>query len=267
MDYSCFTILCLIHTRSFFFFADPAAAVTKHSLNRESTDTDAHETPTRESVSSPEDANHRQLFPSAVVRKSTVTVSSSNMPMPGAFPLIKLGALAVRQVAKPLANSIKTRAKSSPFFRDYVCMPPAQLYHWLEVNVKMRMLNLGKPREVAKLDQNAAIELGADLLGEFIIFGVAAVTLTLEYMRQSRNSAKAAADLEERWTKVESQLKSLASLESSINQQTEVLTLLTEKLVKEKERAPILHAIQRIQLLRADSDQVSHTVNSSNVSS
>lgn len=45
-------------------------------------------------------------------------------------------------------------------------MPPAQFYHWLEVNVKMRMLNLGKPREVRKLDQNAAIELGADLLGE-----------------------------------------------------------------------------------------------------
>ena len=66
------------------------------------------------------------------------------MPVPGAFPLIKLGALAVRQIAKPLANAIKTRAKSHPFFRKYICMPPAQFYHWMDVNVKMRMLNLGK---------------------------------------------------------------------------------------------------------------------------
>ena len=58
----------------------------------------------------------------------------------GAFPLIKLGALAIRQVAKPIANMLKNRAKASPFFRTYVCMPPAQLYHYFEVNVKMKML-------------------------------------------------------------------------------------------------------------------------------
>lgn len=120
------------------------------------------------------------------------------------------------------------------------------------------MLNLGKPREVAKLDQNAAIELGADLLGEFIIFTVAAVTLTLEYMRQSRNSAKAAAELEERWNNVETKLK---ALDETITQQTQVLTLLTEKLVKEKERAPLLHAIQQAKLLQAGSDQVANLNN------
>ena len=57
-----------------------------------------------------------------------------------AFPLIKLGALAIRQIAKPIANQLKTRAKTSLFFRDYVCMPPAQAYHYFEVNVKMKML-------------------------------------------------------------------------------------------------------------------------------
>ena len=94
------------------------------------------------------------------------------------FPIVKLGVLAVRQVSKPLANAIKTRAKNSPFFRTYICMPPAQMYHWIEVNVKMKMLNLGKPREVKKLNEAMAIDLGAELLGEFIIFTVASVTLT-----------------------------------------------------------------------------------------
>lgn len=44
----------------------------------------------------------------------------------GAFPVMKLGVLAVRQIAKPIADIIKARAKTHPYFRNYVCMPPAQ---------------------------------------------------------------------------------------------------------------------------------------------
>lgn len=44
----------------------------------------------------------------------------------GAFPVAKLGALLIRQLSKPLANYVKNRAKNHPFFRKYVCMPPAQ---------------------------------------------------------------------------------------------------------------------------------------------
>ncbi|CAN8000989.1 unnamed protein product [Ixodes hexagonus] len=105
----------------------------------------------------------------------------------GAFPIAKLAALAFRQLSKPLANRIKSRAKKSPFFRTYVCMPPAQIYHWMEVNVKMRILNLGKPTDVPKLNEAMAIELGSELLGEIIIFTSAAATLIAEYVRQARN--------------------------------------------------------------------------------
>lgn len=44
----------------------------------------------------------------------------------GAFPVAKLGTLLLRQVSKPIANFVKERAKTNPFFRTYVCMPPAQ---------------------------------------------------------------------------------------------------------------------------------------------
>lgn len=44
----------------------------------------------------------------------------------GAFPAAKLGVLAFKQLSKPIANVIKERAKKSPFFRDYIAMPPAQ---------------------------------------------------------------------------------------------------------------------------------------------
>jgi hypothetical protein len=143
------------------------------------------------------------------------------------FPLVKLGALAVRQVSKPLANYIKSRAKSSPFFRTWVCMPPAQMYHWIEVNVKMKLLNLGKPREVQPLTEAAAVELGAELLGEFVIFCVAASTLTAEYIRQSRKASAEASALEERWNGVESRIEELEYLVNKQNAEIRELTRVT----------------------------------------
>ncbi|GFR03594.1 putative OPA3-like protein CG13603 [Trichonephila clavata] len=126
-----------------------------------------------------------------------------------AFPLVKLAALALRQISKPLANRLKTKAKNSLFFRTYICMPPAQLYHWVEVNVKMRMLNLGKPTEVPKLNETMAIELGADLLGEATIFMIAVFTLTAEYVRNSRNDKAKEAAKEERFRTLQNDIDDL----------------------------------------------------------
>jgi len=103
--------------------------------------------------------------------------------MVSSFPLVKLISLAIKQISKPLANKIKTEAIENEFFRNYICLPPAQLYHWFEINIKRRLLNLGKPKEFTKLNEKMGIELGAELLGEFIIFGVAAITLFFEYNR------------------------------------------------------------------------------------
>ncbi|KAL1460714.1 hypothetical protein WDU94_012667 [Cyamophila willieti] len=116
----------------------------------------------------------------------------------GAFPLAKLGALLLKQVSKPLANAVKNRAKTHPTFRAYVCMPPAQFYNWCEVQFKMYLLNLGKPIEVPKLNENQAIELGANILGEGIIFVIAAVIVIAEYRRQvNKETAKETAKKDE----------------------------------------------------------------------
>uniref|UniRef100_A0AAG5CUP4 OPA3-like protein n=1 Tax=Anopheles atroparvus TaxID=41427 RepID=A0AAG5CUP4_ANOAO len=104
----------------------------------------------------------------------------------GAFPAAKLGVLAMKQISKPIANLLKERAKNSLFFRKYVCMPPAQFYNWMEVKTKMWALNLGKPTTVPVLNEAMAIELGANLLGEIIIFTIGAGLLLLEYQRQVR---------------------------------------------------------------------------------
>ncbi|KAJ8941351.1 hypothetical protein NQ314_010414 [Rhamnusium bicolor] len=107
----------------------------------------------------------------------------------GAFPAAKLGALLLKQISKPIANVVKEQAKSSPVFRKYVCMPPAQFYNWCEVKAKMWILNLGKPVNIPVLSEAMAIELGANLLGEGIIFIIAAGILLSEYNRSSRKEA------------------------------------------------------------------------------
>ncbi|XP_050405417.1 putative OPA3-like protein CG13603 [Patella vulgata] len=107
--------------------------------------------------------------------------------MVGPFPIVKLGYLALKQISKPLANALKSRAKSSPFFRNYVCMPPAQIYHWMDVNVRLKLMGMGKATHVDKLSDSMAIELGAEMLGEFILFTSASIILYMEY---SRSAAK-----------------------------------------------------------------------------
>lgn len=111
------------------------------------------------------------------------------MPV-GVFPALKLGVLFVKQISKPLAKFLVNQAKNHVLFRTYVIIPPAQFYHWAEVKAKMYVMNLGKPTKVAKLNEAMAIELGANLIGEVIIFSVAGACLILEYNRQSTKEAK-----------------------------------------------------------------------------
>lgn len=54
----------------------------------------------------------------------------------------------------------------------------------------MYLMNLGKPTKVAKLNEAMAIELGANLMGEVIIFSVAGGCIMLEYYRQAAKEAK-----------------------------------------------------------------------------
>uniref|UniRef100_A0A6A7FXV3 Optic atrophy 3 protein homolog n=2 Tax=Hirondellea gigas TaxID=1518452 RepID=A0A6A7FXV3_9CRUS len=113
--------------------------------------------------------------------------------MVAAFPVVKLGVLLVKQISKPLANFVKKRAMQNAFFAHYVCMPPAQFYHWCDVRMKMYLTNIIRNKDsmpIPKLNEQAAIELGANLLGEFVIIFVASSILLWEYNRQTNNEAQ-----------------------------------------------------------------------------
>lgn len=129
------------------------------------------------------------------------------------FPIAKLATLVIKQVAKPLANVAKNRAKNSHIFRTYMLMPPAQFYHWCEVRMKMYVMNIGRSKESApipRLNEEAAIELGANLLGEGVIFGIAVAVLGYEVLRQKEKDRK----------KEEEETAFINSLENRINELT-----------------------------------------------
>lgn len=55
----------------------------------------------------------------------------------------------------------------------------------MEVKVRMWSLNLGKPATIPQLNETMAIELGAKLLGEIILFTIPAAVLVFEYLRSN----------------------------------------------------------------------------------
>jgi len=109
-----------------------------------------------------------------------------------AFPLAKLGYMALKQAGKPLANYMKRSAKTSVFFRDRFCLPVAQTYHRWDTNVRMTNLGLPKPQKgtIKPLNETLAVDLGAEMIGEFTVFLIGAAVLYLEYWRQSKKAEK-----------------------------------------------------------------------------
>nr|XP_045602049.1 optic atrophy 3 protein homolog isoform X1 [Procambarus clarkii] len=135
------------------------------------------------------------------------------------YPLAKLAFLFVKQVARPLSSSIRRKAVRSHFFKEKFCLPPARLYHWCEVRMKMYVMNLGRTGQnstIPKLNEEAAIELGANLLGEGVIFVIAVGILAFEVTRQKEKEKK----------KEENEQAFINNLEHRINE----LTFATEEL-------------------------------------
>ncbi|XP_050718369.1 putative OPA3-like protein CG13603 isoform X2 [Eriocheir sinensis] len=129
------------------------------------------------------------------------------------FPLAKLAFLFVKQVARPLSSSIRRTAVQNTFFRENICLPPARFYHWCEVRMKMYVMNLGKSGQnatIPKLSEEAAIELGGNLLGEGVIFTIAVAILAYEVSRQKEKEKK----------KEEAEQAFIDSLENRINELT-----------------------------------------------
>ncbi|KAG7471153.1 hypothetical protein MATL_G00121220 [Megalops atlanticus] len=136
----------------------------------------------------------------------------------GAFPIAKLLYLGVRQMSKPVANRIKAGARRSEFFKNYICLPPAQLYHWIEMRTKMRIMGF-RGAAIKPLNEDAAAELGAELLGEAVIFMVGGACMVLEYSRQAANSRRKEEELNQNINSLQTQLAELTLVTETLDAQ------------------------------------------------
>ncbi|KAL0269555.1 UNVERIFIED_CONTAM: hypothetical protein PYX00_007248 [Menopon gallinae] len=74
----------------------------------------------------------------------------------------------------------------------------------------MWLMNLGKPVNIPPLNEAMAIELGANLLGEGILFAVAAAIVIIEYSRQATKQAAKEQQQEDDMNKLTRQIQELA---------------------------------------------------------
>jgi hypothetical protein len=126
-----------------------------------------------------------------------------------ALPILKLFFLGVKQLSKPVAGFIKNRAKNSPTFKEHV-INAAQLWHRVSVRASQAASNASaetRAIRIKPLDEATAVATFTDILGEGVIYFVAAVALVVEYQMSSEKDAKKAAALESRFKNAETELE------------------------------------------------------------
>lgn len=134
------------------------------------------------------------------------------------MPLIKLGYLLVRTIAKPISSIIKKSAKNDPKFRQ-ICLRVAQIYHQIDVRCRRNLASRTRESnfgEIRPLNEQKAIELGSNFIGEAIIFGIAGTILFFDIARSSRTEAAKKQVLDARIENIYEQLLDLTNRQQSI---------------------------------------------------
>jgi len=144
------------------------------------------------------------------------------------MPLIKLGYLLIRTVAKPVANVLKKQTKNHPLFRS-VCVRLAQTYHRSEIKMSRRLGGASKAvteAAVRPLDEQKAIEVGANFLGETLVFIVAGTVLILDQTVSAQKEQARRQVIEEKFNQI---FKEIDEIKSEITQLKENKPVTTKK--------------------------------------
>ncbi|MFS7931253.1 hypothetical protein Hanom_Chr04g00353841 [Helianthus anomalus] len=105
------------------------------------------------------------------------------------LPFMKLGTLAVRTLSKPIANRLKKEAAINPKFRTSI-IGIAQANHWLTTTVQRRIYGRATNVEIRLLNEERAVQVAGDLIGELFVFTVAGAVVIFEVQRSARSEAK-----------------------------------------------------------------------------
>ncbi|KAG0029918.1 hypothetical protein BGZ82_007650 [Podila clonocystis] len=139
---------------------------------------------------------------------------------------IKLGFLAIRTIAKPIANSIKSYSAKHPKYEI--------LYLEAIEKMQLKMKFLGyKVESIRPLNDARAVEMGANFLGEAIIFGVAGSLIILENARTRMNAR-------DRKNHVDDTLDSLLLITSELREELKLLAHESEQKIDTLQRENVV---------------------------
>lgn len=99
---------------------------------------------------------------------------------------LKFTSLLIRTVAKPISTSIKAQAKDHEFFRRN-CIRIAQSMHLTDLRMRMNLVG-EKKIKIRPLNDNKAIEKGANFLSEVFVFSVAGSLILYESYRSRKKT-------------------------------------------------------------------------------
>ncbi|KAL6546560.1 hypothetical protein OROMI_022281 [Orobanche minor] len=105
------------------------------------------------------------------------------------LPLLKLGTLALRTLSKPIAARIKKEAGRHPKFRSLI-INFAQANHRMTTTMQRRIYGHATNVEIRPLNEERAVQVAVDLMGELFVFLVAVAAVIFEVQRSARSEAK-----------------------------------------------------------------------------
>ncbi|KAK9353622.1 optic atrophy 3 protein-domain-containing protein [Lipomyces doorenjongii] len=121
---------------------------------------------------------------------------------------LKISSLLVRTLAKPIANTIKARAKHHGPFRK-VCIAVAQTLHSTDVRLRLGLLGDAGKAKVRPLNDAKAIDMGANFLSESFLFAIAAGAIIFESVRSSRKSSARQESVEDNISELQAEVTKL----------------------------------------------------------
>ncbi|KAH9606531.1 hypothetical protein KSS87_000518 [Heliosperma pusillum] len=133
------------------------------------------------------------------------------------LPLFKLGTLALRTLSKPIANRLKKQAGFHPKFRGFI-ISIAQGNHRFTTTLQRRIYNRAENVEIRPLNEEKAVQVASDLIGEMFIFLVAGALVIFEVQRNAKSEAK-------KEEKRKQELESLKQRDEALSKEVEELKL------------------------------------------
>eukprot|EP00285_Hemiselmis_virescens_P007139 CAMPEP_0173396676 /NCGR_PEP_ID=MMETSP1356-20130122/36203_1 /TAXON_ID=77927 ORGANISM="Hemiselmis virescens, Strain PCC157" /NCGR_SAMPLE_ID=MMETSP1356 /ASSEMBLY_ACC=CAM_ASM_000847 /LENGTH=215 /DNA_ID=CAMNT_0014355761 /DNA_START=269 /DNA_END=913 /DNA_ORIENTATION=+ len=134
------------------------------------------------------------------------------------MPLFKFGALFIRTLSKPVAAAIKKRAVEHENFRSR-CAAFAQWWHRMEVRLQVQLMG-HTARTIRPLGEAEAVKSGAEILGEGVIFSIAAAVMLAENRRAAASDARKKAQIQEEFSRQNARLEELEEAVASLRSDT-----------------------------------------------